>query len=81
MLLPRALFACSLPVLGLAHTFSLSDLQWTLRNEDGSITVPGRVPSQTHLDLWRAGVIEDPLRGITGEQEKQCTSPDTAHDA
>ncbi|KII88068.1 glycoside hydrolase family 2 protein [Plicaturopsis crispa FD-325 SS-3] len=81
MLLPRALFVCSLPVLGLASTFSLSDLQWTLRNEDGSITVPGRVPSQTHLDLWRAGVIEDPLRGINDFKQRWITDHDWTYTA
>ncbi|KAI0030346.1 glycoside hydrolase [Vararia minispora EC-137] len=44
--------------------FSLSDLQWSLSNANGSIVVPGSLPSQVHLDLKRAGVITEPLLGI-----------------
>ncbi|KAI5121557.1 hypothetical protein M0805_000738 [Coniferiporia weirii] len=55
------LAALSLPVLISGKKFSLSDLQWTLRNQNGSIVVPGRVPSQAHLDLVRAGIITEPL--------------------
>ncbi|VDB87113.1 unnamed protein product [Peniophora sp. CBMAI 1063] len=46
--------------------FSLSDLQWSLSNANGSIVVPGSLPSQVHLDLERAGVITEPLLGING---------------
>ncbi|KAI0309749.1 glycoside hydrolase family 2 protein [Amylostereum chailletii] len=47
-----------------AGVFSLSDLTWSLSNQNGSIVVPGSLPSQVHLDLLRAGVITDPLLGI-----------------
>lgn len=46
--------------------FSLSDLQWSLSNANGSIVVPGSLPSQVHLDLQRAGIITEPLLGING---------------
>ncbi|KAH9949047.1 glycoside hydrolase family 2 protein [Amylocystis lapponica] len=59
-----ALVVASLPTLALANVFSLSDLSWTLKNANGSIVVPGSVPSQAHLDLLAAGVIEEPLLGI-----------------
>lgn len=49
--------------------FDLSTLDWTLRNHNGSIVVPGKVPSQVHLDLERAGIISEPLLGINGEEE------------
>lgn len=62
----RALAAACLPALTLANVFSLSDLQWTLRNGNGSIVVPASVPSQAHLDLLAAGVIAEPLLGING---------------
>ncbi|KAH7925650.1 glycoside hydrolase family 2 protein [Leucogyrophana mollusca] len=52
-----------LPALS-QQIFSLSALQWTLRNANGSIAVPGALPSQAHLDLFRAGVIGDPLVGV-----------------
>ncbi|THH07222.1 hypothetical protein EW145_g3531 [Phellinidium pouzarii] len=55
------LAALSLSALALAQKFSLSDLQWTLKNQNGSIVVPGQVPSQAHLDLFRAGIITEPL--------------------
>ncbi|KIP03456.1 glycoside hydrolase family 2 protein [Phlebiopsis gigantea 11061_1 CR5-6] len=50
----------------LAHgeVLSLSDLKWTLKNQNGSIAIPAEVPSQAHLDLLRAGIITEPLLGI-----------------
>ncbi|KAI0733020.1 glycoside hydrolase superfamily [Fomitopsis betulina] len=56
-----ALFAACLPVLALADVYSLSDLFWTLRNGNGSIVIPAKIPSQAHLDLLAAGIIEEPL--------------------
>ncbi|KAH8118990.1 glycoside hydrolase [Phellopilus nigrolimitatus] len=58
------------PILVFAQKFSLSDLQWTLKSQNGSISVPGRVPSQAHLDLVRAGVITEPLLGANDFTER-----------
>ncbi|KAH7906820.1 glycoside hydrolase family 2 protein [Hygrophoropsis aurantiaca] len=69
-LLLRTLVSSCLPLLALGQTFSLSDLQWTLKNENGSIVVPGSLPSQAHLDLYRAGVINNPLLGINEYTER-----------
>ncbi|EJD02700.1 glycoside hydrolase [Fomitiporia mediterranea MF3/22] len=52
-----------LSLVSLAQKYSLSDLQWTLKNSNGSISVPAQVPSQAHLDLLRAGIITEPLLG------------------
>lgn len=41
----------------------LSDAEWTLSNGD-NVTIPGKLPSQAHLDLYAAGIIEDPLYGF-----------------
>lgn len=49
-----------------SQKFALSNLQWTLKNANSSIAVPGRVPSQAHLDLLNAGVITEPLLGANG---------------
>ena len=38
----------------------LSGNDWTLENLPLNISVPGAVPSQAHLDLYAARVIEDP---------------------
>ena len=56
-----------LPVLASADVLSLSNLSWTLKNQNGSIVIPGKVPSQAHLDLLNAGIITEPLLGINGE--------------
>jgi beta-mannosidase len=56
----------SFPYYALASSFDLSTLSWTLFNQNGSIAVPGSVPSQAHLDLARAGVITEPLLGMNG---------------
>ena len=61
MLTLTALLAACLPALALADVYSLSDLSWTLRNGNGSIVIPAKVPSQAHLDLLAAGIIEEPL--------------------
>ncbi|KAG1829652.1 glycoside hydrolase family 2 protein [Suillus variegatus] len=61
------LFASTLAV---AHVFDLSELQWTLKNQNGSIVVPGSLPSQAHLDLFEAGIIDDPLLGINEFTER-----------
>src|SRR5882762_7373800 len=62
-----AFCAAFLPPFVRANVFSLSTLQWSLRNQTGSIEVPGSLPSQVHLDLVRAGVISEPLLGINGQ--------------
>jgi hypothetical protein len=52
----------------LAALFDLSYLQWTLKNQNGSIQIPARgPPSQAHLDLLNAGIITEPLFRINGE--------------
>ncbi|KAH0828104.1 glycoside hydrolase family 2 protein [Lanmaoa asiatica] len=61
---------CCLSLLAHAQIFSLSDLSWTLRNQNGSIAVPGSLPSQTHIDLFKAGVIDDPLSGVNEYTER-----------
>jgi len=51
--------------LAIAQTLDLSTLKWTLTSPTyTNITVPGRVPSQVHLDLYREGVIPDPYFGL-----------------
>ena len=54
------------PTLVSADVLSLSGLQWSLRNANGSIVIPAKVPSQAHLDLLNAGIITEPLLGING---------------
>ena len=49
-----------------ADVLSLSALDWSLSNANGSIVVPAHVPSQAHLDLFDAGIITEPLLGING---------------
>ncbi|KAJ7480334.1 glycoside hydrolase family 2 protein [Mycena galericulata] len=58
------------PCCVLATVFDLSALEWTLLNKNGSIAVPGSVPSQAHLDLLRAGIITEPLLGINDFTER-----------
>lgn len=57
------------PLLALAHLFDLSGLDWSLKSQNGSIVIPGSVPSQAHLDLLNAGIITEPLLGINGENQ------------
>lgn len=62
----RLLGLLCLPSVVLGQIFSLSDLQWTLKSQNGSIIVPASIPSQAHLDLLRAGVITEPVLGANG---------------
>lgn len=54
------------PALVSAEVLSLSSLKWSLKNGNGSIVIPAKVPSQAHLDLLEAGIITEPLLGING---------------
>ena len=42
----------------------LSGNDWTLENLPLNISVPGSVPSQSHLDLYAAQVIGDPYANL-----------------
>lgn len=66
MRLLSALSVSCIPTLVFADVYSLSSLSWILRNGNGSIAVPAKVPSQAHLDLYAAGIIEDPLSEQNG---------------
>ncbi|KAF5385855.1 hypothetical protein D9615_002685 [Tricholomella constricta] len=45
--------------------FNVAQLQWTLKNQNGSIQIPAAgPPSHAHLDLANAGIITEPLLGI-----------------
>lgn len=65
-----------LPTLASADVLSLSDLSWSLKNQNGSIVIPGKVPSQAHLDLLEAGIITEPLLGING-RNWSCSGSNT----
>ncbi|KAL1964799.1 hypothetical protein VTN77DRAFT_6666 [Rasamsonia byssochlamydoides] len=58
------LAAASLPLTHAQHVVDLSGDGWTVRNAEGNVTVPGRLPSQVHLDLYAAKVIDDPYYGL-----------------
>lgn len=46
-------------------SLDLSTSKWKLSSPTyPNITVPGSVPSQVHLDLYREGVIPDPYFGL-----------------
>lgn len=58
------------PFLFLAHSSSAKNVldltthPWTLHNDALNISVPARLPSQAHLDLFAAGVIGDPYHDL-----------------
>ncbi|KAF8181359.1 glycoside hydrolase family 2 protein [Mycena galopus ATCC 62051] len=61
---------CFWPWSILATVFDLSNLEWTLLNQNGSIAIPATIPSQAHLDLTAAGIITEPLLGINDFTER-----------
>ncbi|KAJ7347940.1 glycoside hydrolase family 2 protein [Mycena albidolilacea] len=42
---------------------------WTLRSQNGSISIPASVPSQQYIDLYKAHVIGDPLYGLNNTEQ------------
>ncbi|KAI5286655.1 hypothetical protein KEM54_006612 [Ascosphaera aggregata] len=46
------------------HVINLTETHWTVSNDMKSISVPGKLPSQVHLDLHDAGVIPEPYNGV-----------------
>ncbi|KAI8625034.1 glycoside hydrolase family 2 protein [Xylariaceae sp. FL1651] len=58
-ILPSFLSAC----VSAQSIFNLSDVTWTVSN-GANVTIPGKLPSQSYLDLYAAGVIDDPLYGF-----------------
>ncbi|KXG48131.1 Glycoside hydrolase, superfamily [Penicillium griseofulvum] len=50
-----------LPMVHAQHILNLSGDGWTVKSNALNISVPGSVPSQVHLDLLRANVIDEPL--------------------
>ncbi|KAI1440502.1 glycoside hydrolase family 2 protein [Annulohypoxylon stygium] len=59
------LFAVLAPLtVGAANVLDLSGADWTLKNDGLNISVPGKVPSHVHLDLYASNVIDDPYYGL-----------------
>lgn len=52
-----AVFPSALPSASGQNVIDLSGDGWTVSNSALNISIPGRVPSQAHLDLFAAGVI------------------------
>ncbi|KAI9723828.1 MAG: hypothetical protein M1828_004078 [Chrysothrix sp. TS-e1954] len=46
------------------HVVPLADNTWTVSNPKLGISVPGKYPSQAHLDLYAEQVIGDPYHGL-----------------
>ena len=53
-----ALFVHSVAAAG--NILDLSDQKWQLSGPQLGISVPGKVPSHAHVDLYAANVIDDP---------------------
>ncbi|KAL2819589.1 glycoside hydrolase superfamily [Aspergillus cavernicola] len=62
--LTEAVLAANLVASWGQHVQDLSGVNWTLSSPAINFTVPASLPSQAHLDLLQAGVIEDPYHGL-----------------
>ncbi|PYH93058.1 beta-mannosidase A [Aspergillus ellipticus CBS 707.79] len=58
------LLASTLPTALGQHVRDLGSEKWTLSGQALNQTVPAKFPSQAHLDLLNAGVIDDPYHGL-----------------
>lgn len=47
-----------------AKVIDLSGDGWTLKSQNGSISIPASIPSQQYIDLYASGTINDPLFGL-----------------
>ncbi|KAF2267100.1 putative beta-mannosidase [Lojkania enalia] len=53
------------PIACAQQVLDLSSISWTITSPNFSnISVPGAIPSQVHIDLYSANVIDDPLFGL-----------------
>lgn len=52
------------------QTINLSNLNgWTLRDANHSISIPAQGQSQQYIDLYNAGIINDPLYGFNDTEQ------------
>lgn len=47
-----------------AKVIDLSGDGWTLKSQNGSISIPASIPSQQYIDLYASNTIVDPLYGV-----------------
>lgn len=64
MVVIQCFFALLPPHAGASNIVDLSTQKWRLSNAPYNVSVPGKVPSQVHLDLEAARVIGDPYYGL-----------------
>ncbi|KAK4497015.1 hypothetical protein PRZ48_011464 [Zasmidium cellare] len=50
-----------------AKVIDLSGDGWTLKSQNGSISIPASIPTQQYLDLYASGNIGDPLYGLNND--------------
>ncbi|KAL4935656.1 hypothetical protein BDV06DRAFT_123949 [Aspergillus oleicola] len=60
----QAVIASSITGSSGQQVHNLSAVEWTLSSSAINTTVPATLPSQVHLDLYKAGVIDDPYYGL-----------------
>jgi len=68
------LLDCAASVVASTILYDLSKVSWTLENVERKISVPAKIPSVAHLDLYKAGVIGEPTYGKLGNSSTK--SPD-----
>lgn len=57
-------FGLLVAITGAQKVVDLSGDAWTLTNPGLNISVPAKLPSQAHLDLYASQVIGDPYFGL-----------------
>ncbi|KAL4885621.1 glycoside hydrolase superfamily [Aspergillus karnatakaensis] len=60
----QAILVPNFAVSSSPQVFNLGGVGWTLSNPGLNISVPASIPSQAHLDLFNAGIIDDPYYGL-----------------
>ncbi|KAI0637555.1 glycoside hydrolase [Trametes polyzona] len=80
MFLPLLALVCQGAIVA-AEVLSLSELDWTLRNQENLVKVSARQPSQVHLDLKAANVIPEALLGTNDFSQRWIVADNWVYDA
>ena len=50
-------------IITASRIYDLSLLSWTLQSGQGNVSIAASIPSVVHMDLFKAGIIQEPVYG------------------
>ena len=71
LFLKTFLFLTAVAPFSIAQTvIDLNGPGWTLKDSNGSISIPAQVPNQAYVDLYNNGNIGNPIYGMNESAEE-----------